>query len=41
MLCHGILSMQETKYRVEPNETILKIGMIHGFEEKYDVHEAT
>ena len=41
MHCHGILNMQETKYGVEPNEIILKIGMRHGFEEMCDIHEAT
>ena len=41
MLYDGILNMQETKYGVEPNETILKTGMIHGFEIMCDVHEAT
>ena len=41
MLWHGILNMQETKYGVEPKEIILKIGMIHGFEEMCDVHEVT
>ena len=40
MFCHGILNMQETKYEVEPNETILKTSMIHGFEEMCDAHEA-
>ena len=29
------------KYGVDPNETILKIGMIHGFEAMCDFHEAT
>ena len=28
-------------YGVDPNETILKIDMIHGFEEMWDAHEAT
>jgi hypothetical protein len=41
MFYHGILNMQETKYGLEPNEIILKIGMIHGFKEMCDVHEAT
>ena len=41
MLCHVVLNMQETKYGVEPNETILKTSMIHGFETMCDVHEAT
>ena len=41
MFFHDILNMQEIKYGVEPNETILKIGMIHGFEAMCDVHEAT
>ena len=40
MFYHDILNMQETKYGVEPNESILKAGMIHGFEEMCDVHEA-
>ena len=33
--------MQETKYGVDPNETIFRSGMIHGFEAICDVHEAT
>ena len=37
----AILNMKEMKYGVELNEIILKIGMIHGFEEICDVHEAT
>ena len=41
MFCHGILNMHETKYGVNPNETILKTGMIHDFERMCDVHEAT
>jgi hypothetical protein len=41
MFFHGILSMQEAKYGVEPNETTLKTGMIHQFEAMYDVHDAT
>ena len=40
MLCHGILNMQEKKYRVELDENILKNGTIHKFEEMFDVHEA-
>jgi hypothetical protein len=41
MLCHGILNMHETKYGVDPNETILKTGMIHGFESVCDIHKVT
>jgi hypothetical protein len=41
MICHGILNMYETKYGVDPNENILEIGMIHGFQQVYDVHETT
>ena len=40
LLCDGILNMQETKYGMEPNETILKTDMIHGFEAMCNVHEA-
>ena len=32
--------MKETKYGVEPHETILKTYMIHGFEAMCDVYEA-
>ena len=39
MLCHGISNMQETKYGVDPDESILKTRMIHGFEEMCHVHE--
>ena len=31
--------MHETKYGVEPNEAILKIGMIHDFGAMCDAHE--
>ena len=42
MLRYGVLNMQETKYGVKPNETILRTCMIHGFEAMCDVdHEAT
>ena len=40
MLCHSVLHMWGTKYEVEPDENILKNGMIHEFEEMCDVHEA-
>ena len=40
MFCHCVLNMQETNYEMDPNEIILKISMIYGFEEMYDIHEA-
>ena len=41
MLCHSVLNMYETNYRVDPNEVILGTDMQSNSDRMFILHEST
>lgn len=40
MLCDGVWNLEETKYRVEPNDDLLMTEMMNGFKNMCEVYDA-